>query len=188
MGILPRVSRWLSRIEWVLSTLAAIAMFAVMIVVMLDVTMRYVFAAPLGWSYEIISLYLMVAVFFLALGDTLHHHDHIAIDLLLPYMPVRLRHAGETIGYALTTVVIALIAWEAWERMASAIENREVMPTIIPWPTWIAYLFVVVGSVSLALRAAYRTAGHLASTIAGRALVELPPPPETGTPAGGSPT
>jgi TRAP-type C4-dicarboxylate transport system permease small subunit len=159
-------------------------MFAVMITVILDVTMRYVFAAPLAWSYDLISLYLMVAVFFLALGDTLHHHGHIAIDLLQPHMPVRLRHLGETIGYALTTVLVAMIAWEAWERMATAFTNSEVTPTVIQWPTWPAYLFVVVGSLSLMLRAAYRTVGHLASAIAGHALVELPPPPETELSAG----
>lgn len=186
MNALPRLSRLLSAFEWGLATLSAIAMFAVMIVVMLDVTMRYVFAAPLAWSYDIISLYLMVAVFFLALGDTLHHHGHIAIDLLLPRMPVRLRHFGEMIGYALTTVLIALIAWQAWERLATAFVNSEVTPTVIEWPTWPAYLFVVVGSVSLALRAAYRTVGHLVSMVAGRALVELPPPPETELPAGGA--
>jgi TRAP-type C4-dicarboxylate transport system permease small subunit len=176
---LPRFSRLLSSVEWGLSTLAAIAMFAVMMIVIADVTMRYVFAAPLSWSYDIISLYLMVAVFFLALGDTLQHHGHIAIDLLQPHMPVRLRHIGETIGYALTTVLVAMIAWEGWERLATAFANHEVTPTVIQWPTWPAYAFVVVGSVSLALRAAYRTVGHLASAIAGRALVELPPPPET---------
>lgn len=184
MGALPRLSRLLSAIEWGLSTLAAIAMFAVMITVILDVTMRYVFAAPLAWSYDLISLYLMVAVFFLALGDTLHHHGHIAIDLLQPHMPMRLRHIGETIGYALTTVLVAMIAWEAWERMATAFANSEVTPTIIQWPTWPAYFFVVIGSLSLMLRAAYRTIGHLASAIAGHALVELPPPPETELSAG----
>lgn len=179
MHALPRLSRLLSSVEWVLSTLAAVAMFAVMIVVIFDVTMRYVFAAPLAWSYDIISLYLMVAVFFLALGDTLHHHGHIAIDLLQPHMPVRLRHIGETIGYVLTTVLVAMIAWEGWERTATAFANSEVTPTVIQWPTWPAYALVVIGSLSLALRAAYRTIGHLASAIAGHALVELPPPPET---------
>ena len=185
MSALPRLSRLLSAIEWGLSTLAAIATFAVMITVILDVTMRYVFVAPLAWSYDLISLYLMVAVFFLALGDTLHHHGHIAIDLLQPHMPVRLRHIGEAIGYALTTVLVGMIAWEGFDRMATAFANREVTPTVIQWPTWPAYLFVVVGALSLMLRAAYRTVGHIASAIAGHALVELPPPPETEQPVGG---
>lgn len=184
MNALPRLSRLLSSVEWGLSTLAAIAMFAVMMIVMFDVTMRYIFATPLAWSYDVISLYLMVAVFFLALGDTLHHHGHIAIDLLLPHMPIRLRHIGEAIGYAFTTVLVAMIAWEGWERMATAFVNNEATSTVIQWPMWPAYLFVVVGSLSLTLRAAYRTVGHVASAIAGHALVELPPPPETELHAG----
>ena len=107
-----------------------------------------------------------------------------AIDLLLPRMPVRLRHIGEAIGYAFTTVLVAMIAWEGWERMATAFVNNEATSTVIQWPMWPAYLFVVVGSLSLTLRAAYRTVGHVASAIAGHALVELPPPPETELHAG----
>ncbi len=136
--------------------------------------MRYVFAAPLFWSYEAISLYLVVAVFFLALSDTLHHHGHIAIDFFRPMVPRRISHAAEAAGYLLATGVMGLIAWQAWDRLIVAYLGDDRIAATIPWPTWISYLIVTVGSAVLTLRCAYRTVGHAASAVTGRELVETP--------------
>lgn len=58
------LSRALGVLEVGLVTVSAVAMAAIMLVVSLDATLRYVMSSPLSWSYELIGLYLMVAVFF----------------------------------------------------------------------------------------------------------------------------
>ena len=75
------VSALLARAETALVALSGVALAVIMVVVVADVLLRYVARSPLGWSYDLIGSYLMVAVFFLALSDTLHHHGHIAIDI-----------------------------------------------------------------------------------------------------------
>ena len=69
-----------------------------MLIVVVDVAMRYALSMPLGWSYDVIGLYLMVAVFFLMLPDTLHNHGHVAIDLFQGTLPRRLRRSGHGFG------------------------------------------------------------------------------------------
>lgn len=163
-----------------LMAVAAIAMGAIMLVVTLDATLRYTISAPLIWSYDLIGRYLMVAMFFLALPDTLNHHGHIAVDLFQSLIPFRLRHFFLGIGYALSTWVVALIAWGAGGRFYTAFIRDERIEALIPWPTWIAYFLVVLGSTALVIRCLVRVYGHFASAFTGRLLVDMPPPHEAG--------
>ena len=181
MELLRGASRWLEKVETALAQLSALAMFLIMLVVVADVALRYLFASPLSFSYDLISMYLVVIVFYFAMPDTLHRHGHIAIDFFHPWMPARMRFAGEAFGYAAGTVVIALIAWKLSGRAWTAFVRNEVPATTIPWPIWLSILPAAIGSWLFAARCLYRCVGHLASLAAGRALVELPPPPITAT-------
>ena len=181
MRVLAGASRWIEHVERWLSFVAALALAAIMLVVVADVMLRYLFAAPLFWSYDLISMYLMVTVFFFALSDTLHKHGHVAIDLFQGLLPLPVRFAGEALGYGLGTVVFCLVAWKLTERTATAFANDEVTATLIPWPLWLSHFPAALGSWVFAVRCLYRTVGHLVSAITGRVSVELPPPPITGT-------
>lgn len=176
-----RLSAGLARIEVGLVAASAVAMAAIMVIVVVDVVMRYAFAAPLTWSYDVVGLYLAGAVFFLALSDTMQHHGHIALDIFAPMMPSRLRHALQSVGYAASFILVALIAWLEFLQAEDAFLADARIAAVIPWPTWIAHAVVTVGMAVLALRCGYRAVFHLASAIAGRDFVELPPPPVTGT-------
>lgn len=177
-------SRGLAVLETGLAALACIALAAIMLIVVADVAMRYALSSPLGWSYDLIGLYLLVAAFFLMLPDTLHHHGHVAIDLFQTALPRRLRHLGLAVGYAAGAVIMALIGFEAWGRFQSAYDGQERIAAIIPWLTWPAYLIVTIGSAMLTLRMIYRTVGHGLSVFSRNDLVEVPPPPETTAAAG----
>lgn len=63
-GILRTGERALQAVEKFGVGLAGLLMLAIMFVVVADVALRYLFNAPLSWSYELISVYLMVGLFF----------------------------------------------------------------------------------------------------------------------------
>lgn len=170
-------SRALATLEVAMMAVSAVAIAAIMIIVTLDASLRYVLSAPLTWSYELIGLYLMVAVFFLALPDTLNHHGHIAVDIFQRSFPLRLRHLLLGIGYALSTWVMVLITWGAAQRLKTAFVQDERIAALVAWPTWVAYLLVAVGSAAMVLRCLVRVHGHLLSAAIGREVVDMPPPP-----------
>ena len=173
------LSALLARVETALVAVSAVAMMAIMCIVALDVVLRYGFSAPLSWSYDLIGLYLVGAVVFLSLSDTLHNHGHIALDIFVPLLPDRLRHVSQGLGYAAATVITAIIAWlaavEGWTAFVAG--NR--LAAVVAFPTWVADALLAVGMVMLTLRCGYRAAFHIASAWTGRDLVELPPQPET---------
>ena len=57
--MLDGILKTLGAIEKIASTIAAVFMFAIMIIVFGDVIMRYAFNRPFSWAYDLISLYLM---------------------------------------------------------------------------------------------------------------------------------
>jgi TRAP-type C4-dicarboxylate transport system permease small subunit len=173
------ISSSLAVLEAGLAALACIALAAIMLIVVVDVAMRYALSMPLGWSYDLIGLYLVVAVFFLMLPDTLHHHGHVAIDLFQNVLPRRLRHLGLAVGYGAGAVVMALIGLEAWGRFLVAYIGQDRIAALVPWLTWPAYLIVLIGTALLTLRLIYRAVGHGLSIFSRHDLVEIPPPPET---------
>ncbi|MBV1926258.1 MAG: TRAP transporter small permease [Rhodobacteraceae bacterium] len=177
-SILTKVSAALTVLETGLAIVSGAALAAIMLIVVVDVFMRYLFSSPLSWSYDLIGLYLVVAVFFFSLSDTMQNHGHISIDLFQHMIPHRLRHALLSVGYLFSTLIVAMIGWQAWLRFMIAYGADDRIAAVVPWPTWIAYSIVTLGSLVLALRCAYRMVGHAASAATGKDLVEMPPPPD----------
>ncbi|KZX98850.1 MULTISPECIES: TRAP transporter small permease [unclassified Sulfitobacter] len=173
------LSALLARVETVMISISAAAMAAIMLIVVLDVAMRYMFAAPLAWSYSLIGLYLVGAVFFLALSDTMHHHGHIALDVFVPFMPRPIRHLSQAAGYGAATFFVVVIAWLGFVQAQDALVSDHRAAEIVPWPTWVAHAFLTLGMATLALRCGYRAIFHLLSVFSSSDLVELPPPPNT---------
>jgi TRAP-type C4-dicarboxylate transport system permease small subunit len=179
MGVIDRFGRLLDGIDRAFAAASGVCMFAIMLVVVADVALRYLFNSPLAWSYDVISLYLMVGMFFFGVSDTLRGHGHVAIDLVQKRMSPAGRHAGESIGYALTTIVAAAIAAQAHGRLTESWAADEVMAGAYDWPTWLAMAPVAAGAAMLTVRAAFRTVGHALSVLTREPLVELPPLSDT---------
>src|SRR3978361_740180 len=85
INVLDGLLRALAGIEKAVSTIVAIFMFAIMIIVFSDVVMRYAFNRPFSWAYDLISLYLMAGVFFLSLSGTYAVNGHVSVDILMPH-------------------------------------------------------------------------------------------------------
>lgn len=169
------VSRALGALETALVAIACVALALIMVIVAVDVAMRYLFNAPLGWSYGLIGIYLVVAVFFLALSDTMRAHGHIALDVARPYLPRLVRHFGLFVGYGLSTLFIGFVGWLGLEQAITAWIGNDRIAATVPWPTWLAYALVAAGSAALALRMLWRALGHAASLVTGRELADEPP-------------
>lgn len=178
----PGAPRWFSvahtalrLVERLLVVCAAAMLLTIMLIATADVALRYLFNAPLGWSYDVISLYLMAGVFFLALAETLERHGHIAVDLLHGHLSPRARHAALLPGYVLAALVLGAIAWLAAASAAESYASGDVIAGRFDWPTWIAGAFVALGFSVLALRVVHRVVGHALSALSGRQVVTLPP-------------
>ena len=147
----------LALIDHCLATLAAVAIFVIMIIVTLDVLLRYIFNAPLAWSFDLISIYLMSGAFFLALSDTLRRAHHGCVDIFYLNLPLKARRILKVIAWALSsvlfaciTVLAALAAFDRWDK-------ADVVAGVIEWPTWIPAAVAALGFGVMTLRLALGT-------------------------------
>lgn len=164
----------LKRIEDLLVNIAAASLFSIMLIVVLDVAMRYGFNSPLSWSYELIALYLMVLVFFFALSGTLEDNAHIAVDILHIKLKPRTRHCCLAIGYWLSLGLFGIILWASADRTWVSFMQHDVTAGEIPWPMWLSQAGVPIGVSLLLMRILLRAIGHTLSAFRARSIIALP--------------
>ncbi len=174
IGLLRRLDRALAAIEVTASWLSALALFSIMWIVGIDVGMRYLLNRPFGWSYDVISLYVIVALFFLTLSRTFAVNGHINVDLLHHVLPRRGRYACEVVICALSAVFFALLTKAGADRALEAYEAGDVLAGSYPWPTWASVAFMPLGAGLLTLRLVLSGLCHAVSLATGREVLPLP--------------
>jgi TRAP-type C4-dicarboxylate transport system permease small subunit len=83
---------------------------AMMLITIVDVTMRNTINELVLGGVELVQLTLVISVF-LALPETFLRDEHITIDLIDQFAPVRVIKVLRCIGALLTLLLLAVIAW-----------------------------------------------------------------------------
>lgn len=94
----------------VLSGVACLALFAMMIVTFVDVVGRYFFASPLPAGYELVSL-IMPLIIFCALPAVNLRGGHVTIDLLDNLIPAGVRRLQHRVVSLASAAVLGVITW-----------------------------------------------------------------------------
>jgi TRAP-type C4-dicarboxylate transport system permease small subunit len=163
------------RIDDALMVIGCLMLFALMFVVVGDVVLRYLFNAPLQWSYEVISSYLMPGLFFFAASHTLKANGHVAVDIVHNYVERRTRYVLEAVTSVLAAPVFLLCtvvsARNTWADLASAATSTSGLAL----PTWTISVMLPIGFGMLTLRLVLNAIGYVATLVTGRELKPLPP-------------
>jgi TRAP-type C4-dicarboxylate transport system permease small subunit len=146
------IVRALTAIERVFAALTAVSLMGIMIVVCIDVLMRYLFNAPISWVFDAISLYALAAVFYLSVSRAFAHGDHVRIDVVLQAVPRPVGRWMRILQNLLALPVVLLIAWFVAGQAWTAYSMGLVLNGPVPWPTWPTPLLAAIGMLLLSLR------------------------------------
>lgn len=142
---LARINRAVERIEDAGALVAGLSIFVIMIIVFLDVFLRYFLRSPFTWSYDLVSLYLVPILFFLVISETFKRNHHVAVDILyLRFSPIWKRIARLLIALLMLPILWEMIRLSAQDAI-TGYRNNEVLSGAILWPIWIPLGIVVVG-------------------------------------------
>lgn len=175
MSFYQFLRRWVQRVDTLTAYLACLTLFALMLVVVGDVSLRYLFNAPLAWSYDTISFFLLPGVFFLSVSYTLSTHGHVSVDILHNYVSRRTRYAFEVLTSAIAAPVFIFIAWIAGRQTWNDWVLGTYLTSGLEVPTWSTSLLLPLGFGLLAVRSLLNFWGYLATLITGEPWIELPP-------------
>ncbi|MCD6680771.1 MAG: TRAP transporter small permease [Burkholderiaceae bacterium] len=148
-------------------TAASVFLFAIMIIIVVDVVSRYLLNSPLPWAFDVVSMYLMTGLFFLMLSDTLRADEHVRVDILYAKAPARARRWMDLVSSVLALAVFAAILCTSIRTTWSSWSAGDVVAGSIPWPAWISHVFIPLGVALLVLRLAIDVV-RTATAIAGR--------------------
>ena len=134
---------------WVLGTVAATVLFAMMVLTFVDVTGRKLFTHPVYGAYEITE-FLMGALIFSALPLVTAREGHVTIDVLDHLLPAGLARWQRVVVNTVSTAALAFVAWRLWELSTSHMRTHEVTMTLhIPHGPF-SRLFAVMAALAAA--------------------------------------
>jgi TRAP-type C4-dicarboxylate transport system permease small subunit len=157
-----------------MALVAAFMMFAIMVIVAADVAMRYIFNSPFPWAYDLISLYLMGALFYFALSRAFAEGAHISVDILQYSMSENLRRVCQIMIALIAALFFGTIAYLGLMRAIDDFSTGDATAGAILWPTWLSVAFVPIGSAMITVRLIFHALAHTLSLSTGRNIISLP--------------
>jgi TRAP-type C4-dicarboxylate transport system permease small subunit len=141
-------------LEWLCGSLAAVALFAIMMLTLVDVTGRKMISQSVPGSLEVTEL-LMVVVIFAGLPLVSLAGEHVVFDSLDPWLPARVRRVQGLCVDMVCVLGLLGIAWVMWtmagQRAGDGETTAQLKLPIAPFVYGMSVLCAVTALVHLML-------------------------------------
>ncbi len=159
-SVIAYAGRIISRVTDVLGYVSAFAVFAMMILIVQHVIMRYIFNRPDMFT-DVISAYLQVGIVFLGSAYTLKAGGHIRITMVPDLLPAGARRLIETITNLLGSVFLGFFAWEGWVLVWTSFTTYQRDFTLLQTPLYLPQIVIPLGLTAFFLQFALDTCQSL---------------------------
>ncbi len=149
---LSRLNRLVTRLEDLCLVLAGYTLLVIMVIVTVDVFMRYAVNRPLAFSYDLIGIYLITLAFFFSLSGTFRRNHHIGVDIVYDQFSRRWQRVCRLLVALIVSPFAFWILWLAAVQAESSYVRNDVISGAILWPTWIPSAIVAAGFLLLLVR------------------------------------
>ncbi|MFM9269662.1 TRAP transporter small permease subunit [Halomonas elongata] len=162
------IRTFMQRVDVAFTAVAAVAIASLALLVVADVSLRYGIGEPLFFAHDVVVLYLTPALFFFGVGPTYWRDEHLAVDLLVLKLPIRSRALTNLVGAMIGVFIFVLLVWVSWDRAWASFADSERIASIVPWPAWLSYVLVPVGSLAMVLVCLSRLVLAIQAVVTGR--------------------
>jgi TRAP-type C4-dicarboxylate transport system permease small subunit len=138
------MQRALDGCERVLTLVAALATFAMMLLTTADAVGRYLLNRPILAAYELTTNYLMVAVIFLAMPYAYRQGANIRVTFLVNRLGRTARLAVNHTVQAISIVYCAALVYATFQQARHVLTTKTTFATL-DLPLWPGHLVVAVG-------------------------------------------
>ena len=147
--------RWLDRCEWVLTLVAAVAAFGMMVLTTADAGGRYLLNRPILAAYELTTTYLMIAAVFLAMPYAYRQGANIRVTFLVGRLGPNVRRAVDHVVQIISMLYCAALVFATFQQTRHVLTTGSFGSSIVPstgttfvtldLPLWPAHLIVCAG-------------------------------------------
>lgn len=132
----------------ILLFLASLMMAGLMVIVCLDLVLRYFFNAPLLWGTEITEI-MLLDITFLGMAWVFRENGHVVIDVLTNKVGGGKKKILQIISYSVTGFVAMILVYYGFYATFDHFKRKVFNPTIMETPIWLIIIVIPVGSLPL---------------------------------------
>lgn len=147
VGALKKAVHSFCRVVYIIS--GAGCMVGLVVLIVMDVSLRYIFNRPIASSFELV-MFMMVIVVFTALSYSETQNGHVQIELLFLLLPKSLQKVIKSVNSILISGLFFLIAQQNIVR-AKDLRIEGLRSAILHVPVYPFYLMVAFGCAVLSL-------------------------------------
>ena len=146
-----RLDRTLGGLVAAANAVSAAFVLLLMVLVVADITGRYVFNSPVPMAYEVGS-FMLVFIVFLALASTQRAGAHIRVEFLTLRLPPRARACLDILAYGLGLMVYVTILWRGFGWAWTSWQVGDYVAGLINIPRYPSQFVVPLGAAILCLQ------------------------------------
>lgn len=129
-----------------------LALTAMLLIVVYEVVMRYVFGSPTQYSLELTE-YLLVSIGILPLAVILNQNRHVNVDALITRLSPSAQAKFKILNRVIIAVFAFVVVYFGADMSLSALETDSRSSSLLAFPLGVAYAVIPIGFLSLALSA-----------------------------------
>jgi TRAP-type C4-dicarboxylate transport system permease small subunit len=144
------VERFVVNFNKLLVLVASVMMAGLMVIVCLDLALRYFFNSPLLWGTEVTEI-LLLYITFLGMAWVFREDGHVVIDVFTGKAVGRKKQILNGISYFLVGIVSAVLIYYGFYAAIDHWKRGVFNPTVIETPIALIIIVIPVGSIPLFL-------------------------------------
>ena len=130
--------------------ISSLMMAALVVIVCIDIALRYFLNAPLLWGTEVTEI-LLLYITFLGAAWVFKEDGHVVVDVFVGQAKGRAKKILLAISYFLTIIVSAILVYYGFQATYDHHKRGVFNPTILETPIALIIMIIPIGSIPLFL-------------------------------------
>lgn len=171
MHILRNFMLSIRKINNVFGKIMSFLIFPMMLALMYEIVVRYVFHAPTIWANEFSGM--LYAVFFLIGGAyALGENVHVKVEVIYKLIPLRIRSIMDLITWSFFYIFCLVVIVEGFHAAKESIMINEHASTVWYPPIWPIKIFIPVAGLLMLLQGIVKTINDIFIAFTKRSILE----------------
>lgn len=137
-----------------------VILFAMILSIVYEVILRYLFNRPTIWSTELCG-YALVVLTFLAAAHTQHMGRHVRVDIVVKLLPWKLQRVLEVLVMLLALGYAGVVVWQGGQMAWHSYELNRHASTLLETPLFYPQVFLPIGALLLCTEFATNIYSHM---------------------------
>lgn len=98
-------------VDWLMDSIAVVAFASAVLVLFLQIILRYIFGSPMMWAEEFARI-MFVWIVYIGAPIVIRRHENIEVDYFVQYLPTKVRRYLKASLYLISAIFLLFVAYQ----------------------------------------------------------------------------